>query len=40
MESFKAPQRKAFFGKCMVVVKGKGTLRAQSVNLKDAVITL
>jgi beta-galactosidase len=30
MENFKAPQRKAFFGKCMVVVKGKGTLKAQS----------
>ena len=40
MESFKAPQRKAFFGKCMVVVKGKGQMKAQAVNLKDAVITL
>jgi beta-galactosidase len=40
MESFKAPQRKAFFGKCMVVVKGNGTLQAQAVNLKDAAITL
>ena len=30
MENFKAPQRKAFFGKCMVVVKGKGKLKAQS----------
>ena len=30
MENFKTPQRKAFFGKCMVVVKGKGTLKAQS----------
>ena len=30
MENFKAPQRKAFFGKCMVVVKGNGTLKAQS----------
>ena len=29
MENFKAPQRKAFFGKCIVVVKGKGTLKAQ-----------
>ena len=34
MESFVAPQRKAFFGKCMVVVKGKGTLKAQSPMLK------
>ena len=40
MESFKAPQRKAFFGKCVVVVKGKGTLKAQSVNLKPANIRL
>ena len=40
MESFKAPQRKAFFGKCIVVVKGKGTLKAQSVNLKPANIRL
>ena len=30
MERFKAPQRKAFFGKCMVVVKGSGALKAQS----------
>ena len=30
MENFKALQRKAFFGKCMVVVKGKGTLKALS----------
>ena len=30
MENFKSPQRKAFFGKCMVVVKGNGTLKAQS----------
>ena len=34
MENFKAPQRKAFFGKCMVVVKGNGTLKAQSPMLK------
>ena len=40
MESFVAPQRKAFFGKCLVVVKGKGSLKAQAVNLRDAVITL
>ena len=40
MESFKAPQRKAFFGKCIAVVKGKGTLKAQSVNLKPANIRL
>ena len=40
MENFQAPQRKAFFGKCMVVVKGSGTLRAQSPMLKDATITI
>ena len=36
MERFTSPRRKAFFGKCMVVVKGKGTLKAQSVTLKPA----
>ena len=40
MENFKAPQRKAFFGKCLVVVKGKGTLKAQSPMLKPAEIKL
>ena len=40
MENFKAPQRKAFFGKCMVVVKGKGTLKAQSPVLKAAEIRI
>jgi len=38
MENFKAPQRKAFFGKCMVAVKGKGTLKAQSPMLQSTVI--
>ena len=36
MERFTAPSRKAFHGKCLVVVKGNGTLRAQSVTLKSA----
>ena len=36
MERFTSPRRKAFFGKCMVVVKGKGTLTAKSYNLKSA----
>ncbi|MBO4826414.1 MAG: DUF4982 domain-containing protein [Prevotella sp.] len=40
MESFKAPQRKAFFGKCMVAVKGSGKLIAQSVNLTSSEITI
>ena len=36
MENFKAPQRKAFFGKCMVVVKGNGSITAKSATLKPA----
>ena len=40
MERFTSPQRKAFFGKCMVVVKGKGTLRAQSPMLKPGELTV
>ena len=39
MENFKAPRRKAFFGKCMVVVKGYGTLTAKSPTLKSAEIS-
>ena len=38
MENFKAPQRKAFFGKCMVVVTGKGSITAKSPTLKSAVL--
>ena len=38
MENFKAPQRKAFFGKCMVVVTGQGSITAKSPTLKPAVI--
>jgi beta-galactosidase len=33
MERFQAPRRKAFFGKCLVVVKGNGDLRAESIDL-------
>ena len=40
MERFTAPRRKAFFGKCMVVVAGKGRLSAQSVNLKSSAINI
>ncbi len=36
MENFKAPQRKAFFGKCLVVVTGKGSVTAKSATLKPA----
>ena len=38
MENFKSPQRKAFFGKCMVVVTGQGSITAKSPTLKPAVI--
>ena len=40
MERFQAPQREAFFGKCMVVVRGKGRLKAQSFNLKSSAINI
>ncbi|MDD3789210.1 MAG: glycoside hydrolase family 2 TIM barrel-domain containing protein [Petrimonas sp.] len=45
MESFKAPYRKAFYGKCLVVVqsgreKGKINLKATSDKLEDASITI
>ena len=33
-------KRKAFFGKCLAVVKGKGRLKAQSPMLKSATISL
>ncbi|MBQ9215536.1 MAG: DUF4982 domain-containing protein [Prevotella sp.] len=36
MERFTSPSRKAFFGKCLVVVQGNGTLKAQSPTLKSA----
>jgi len=40
MERFTSPKRKAFFGKCMVVVKGGGTLKAMSPMLKPAQIKI
>ncbi len=40
MERFTSPRRKAFFGKCLVVVKGKGELKAQSPMLKEATFRL
>ena len=36
MERFTAPKRKAFFGRCLVVVKGGGRLEAVSPMLKTA----
>ena len=40
LERFTDSHRKAFFGKCVVVIKGKGTLTAQAVDLKDASVAL
>ena len=40
MERFQAPRRKAFFGKCMVVVRGNGILRAESIDLKPSSIKM
>ena len=40
LERFTDPQRKAFFGKCVVVLKGKGILKAQAVDLQEASIEL
>ena len=36
MERFTSPTRKAFHGKCLVVVRGSGTLTAQSIDLTQA----
>lgn len=36
MERFSAPRRKAFFGRCIVVVKGRGTVSAKSIGLRPA----
>ena len=38
MERFTSPIRKAFFGKCMVVVTGRGSVTAKSPTLKGDVI--
>ena len=40
LERFTDSHRKAFFGKCVVVIKGKGTLKAQAVDLKDTSVAL
>ena len=40
MERFQAPRRKAFFGKCMVVVGGNGELHAESIDLKPSSIEM
>ena len=38
MERFTSPRRKAFFGKCLVVVSGRGSVTAKSPTLKSDVI--
>ncbi|MBO6189087.1 MAG: DUF4982 domain-containing protein [Prevotella sp.] len=38
MERFTAPQRKAFFGRCIAVVKGKGAVSARSIGLKSGTL--
>lgn len=40
MERFTAPERKAFFGRCIAVVKGKGTVTARAIGLKSTTIKL
>ena len=40
LERFKADRRKAFFGKCLIVLKGHGKLKAQAVDLQEASIEL
>ena len=40
LERFTDPTRKAFFGKCIIVLRGHGTLRAESIDLQQAIIKL
>ena len=40
MERFTSPRRKTFFGKCMVVVSGQGSITAKSPMLKPAKIKI
>ncbi len=40
MERFTEAKRKAFFGRCMAVVKGKGTVRARAIGLKSNTLNL
>ena len=40
MERFTAPQRKAFFGRCIAVVKGKGSVTARAIGLTSNTIRL
>ena len=40
LERFKANNRKAFFGKCLIVLKGHGKLKAQAIDLQETSIDL
>ncbi len=40
LERFTEPRRKAFFGRCIAVVKGKGTVTARAIGLKSNTINL
>ena len=40
LERFTDPKRKVFFGKCIIVLRGHGTLRAESIDLQQATIKL
>ena len=40
MERFKDNKRKAFFGRCLVVLDGHGTLTAKAIGLQKATINL
>ncbi len=40
MERFTSSSRKAFFGRCIAVVKGKGTVQARSYGLKSNTLNL
>ena len=40
MERFKDNKRSAFFGKCLVVVNGTGTLKAQAMGLQDCSLNI
>jgi beta-galactosidase len=36
MERFKDNKRSAFFGKCLVVLKGAGMLKARAMGMEDS----
>lgn len=40
MERFTSPQRKAFFGRCIAVVRGRGTVTARAIGLPTTTLRL